>query len=82
MVLEQKSIDCKTCKKTLNLDGLKSGPNKQLQSLLDNDIHLSDEEKSLKNALLKSCANLDQMNREYQESKAIGRATRKSQRKN
>jgi hypothetical protein len=68
--LKQKSIECKTCKKTLNLDVLKSGPNKHLQSLLDNDIHLSNEEKSLKNALLESCANLDQMNREYQESKA------------
>jgi hypothetical protein len=69
--LKQKSIECKTCKKTFNLDeSFKSGPNKHLQTQLDHDIHLSDEEKSLKNALLESCANLDQMNREYQESKA------------
>jgi hypothetical protein len=65
MVLKQESIECKTCKKTFNLDGLKSGPNKHLQSQLDNDIHLSDEEKSLKNALLESCANFDQMSHEY-----------------
>jgi hypothetical protein len=67
MALKQKSIQCKikTCKQTFNLDGLKSGPNKNLQSLLNDNIHLSDEEKSLKNALLESCANFDQMNREY-----------------
>ena len=71
MVLKQKSIECKTCKQTFNLDeSFKSGPNKHLQTQLDHDIHLSDEEKSLKNALLESCANLDQMIREYHESKA------------
>ncbi len=69
--LKQKSIECKSCKQTLNLDeSFKSGPNKHLQSQLDHDIHLSDEEKSLKNALLESCANFDQMNRENHESKA------------
>jgi hypothetical protein len=41
-----------------------------LQTQLDNDIYLSNEEKSLKNALLKSCTNLDQMSHEYHESKA------------
>jgi hypothetical protein len=67
---KQKSIECKTCKQTFNLDeSFKSGPNKQLQTQLDHDIHLSDEEKSLKNALLESCANLDQMNHEHHESK-------------
>ncbi len=71
MVLKQKSIECKTCKQTLNLDeSFKSGPNKHLQTQLDHDIHLSDEEKSLKNSLLESCANFDQMNHEYHESKA------------
>ena len=71
MVLKQRSIECKKCKETFNLDeSFKSGPNKQLQSLLDHDLHLSDEEKSLKNALLESCANLGQMSREYHESKA------------
>ena len=70
-VLKQESIECKTCKQTFNLDeSFKSGPNKQLQTQLDNDIYLSNEEKSLKNALLESCANLDQMIREYHESKA------------
>ena len=69
--LKQKSIECKTCKQTFNLgESFKSGPNKHLQTQLDHDIHLSDEEKSLKNALLESCANLDQMIREYHESKA------------
>jgi hypothetical protein len=65
MVLKQKSIECKTCKKTFNLDDLKYGPNKHLQSLLVNDLHLNDEEKSLKNALLESCANFDQMSQKY-----------------
>jgi hypothetical protein len=65
MILNKRSIECKKCKKTFNLDDLKYGPNKQLQSLLDNDIHLNDEEKSLKNALLESCANFDQMSQKY-----------------
>jgi hypothetical protein len=55
MVLKQKSIQCKikTCKQTFNLDeSFKTGPNKHLQTELDHDMYLSDEEKSLKNALL------------------------------
>ena len=70
MVLKHKSIECKTCKQTFSLDGLKVGPNKHLQAELDHEIYFSDEEKSLKNALLESCANFDQMSQKYQESKS------------
>ena len=47
-VLKTNSIKCATCKISYNVNELKFKPNKTIENLLSQGVHLSDEEKALK----------------------------------
>ena len=64
-VLKKKCIECPTCKRTFNTDIHEFVPNKIVRNLLEKQIFLNEEEKSLKKSLEKSLQECFELSENY-----------------
>ena len=68
-ISEKKCIECPTCKRNFNTDTHEFVPNKILKNLIDKQLFLSDEEKTLKKSLEKSLQEFFKLKDQYLEAK-------------